>query len=164
MENIYFAKIDSIEEEVELHELKKKLEAVKKETVELEEEKRTYIQTIDKLTALIERKDEDLKCWIPILEDKLVETEKKRYEAIKERRQLTEQVTYLLKCISDEIEQVEELLAEKQTMERDLHAMTNLLQEADTKLQEFSGLEASYETMCQQLQDGTHISTHHVHV
>ena len=155
MENLYFAKLESMEKEARLHELKKKLKCVKKENVELKEEKRTYIRTIDKLTGLLEKKEEDLKYRIPILENKLAETERKKYEAIKERGQLIKQVSYLHKCITNEEEHIEELLAQKQSMEHDLHVMVNLLQEADAKSQEFNTLEANYETMCQQLEDIT---------
>lgn len=153
MENLKFAKLDGKEREAKLNEVKKKLRNVKNENAGLKEKIRTHSETINKLTGLLEKKDEALKGTIPLLENKLAKAQKKNYEAIKESGRLMEQLTYLLKYNSDASKQIEELLADKQALQCNLNGVEYLLHEAEAKSRESNALEANYETVCQQLED-----------
>lgn len=144
MENLRFANLDAKEREARLNALKKELRDVKNENAQLKEEITGYNQTITYLNMLLEEKEKALQK----LEKKAAAAEKRTYELVQEKGELYERFACLHIQNSEQSIEIQQLLAEKDTLQCNLNEVVGFLRESEDDCKELHALEKIYETAC----------------
>lgn len=160
MENLEYAKFDTLQRESKIKVLKKEMKDVKEENCKLKEESKNYHETLDELQNLLRENQYTLENKTQQLECKLSETEKQKYRETQKREEAEEQVRFL-KLLKSELSnkkselsnEMIRLILDKRELQQDLEEVNKLLLEADRRSRECDALEAQYEEVCEQLQE-----------
>lgn len=145
MENLKFAKLDDKEREARLRVLKKELRGATKENAQLKEDISRYIQTISELKRLLEEKEEALRK----LENKVAVVEKRKHELVQEEGELHKRIACLHIQNSEQSMQIQQILAEKTTLQCNLNMVVGFLRESEDESKQLHALEEKYASACE---------------